>query len=107
MTKPFVKDLATHYFGCSDKALDWLYNYTGIRNKAVMINNGIDVNIFKYDQEHRRDIRKELNLDGFNVLGHVGRFSKVKNHQFFCQYSKHILEFIRNQNYYLSEKGNC
>lgn len=91
VTKPFVKDLATHYFGCSDKALDWLYNYTGIRNKAVMINNGIDVNIFKYDQEHRRDIRKELNLDGFNVLGHVGRFSKVKNHQFLLSIFKAYL----------------
>lgn len=81
-TKPFVKKLATHYFGCSDKALDWLYNYTGVRNKAIMINNGIDIKLFKYNIERRNYIRKELKVGNCDVLGHVGRFSKVKNHQF-------------------------
>lgn len=81
-TKLFVPYLATDYFGCSDKALDWMFNGTGVRSKAKMINNGIDVNLFRYNDEKRHVVRKELGIDGCHVLGHVGRFSTVKNHRF-------------------------
>lgn len=82
ITKPFVKNLATNYLGCSDKALDWLYNGSGVRKQAVMISNGIDVENFKYNEIKRNKIRQSLGLDNMTVIGHVGRFYNVKNQPF-------------------------
>lgn len=81
--KLFVKRLATHYLGCSQKALDWMFCFTGCRSKVIMINNGIDVDKFRYDETKRKAARKELHVDNDTILlGHVGRFAAVKNHGF-------------------------
>lgn len=53
----------------------------GIDNTAV-IRNGIDLKRFQIS-ESRTGIRRELGiLEDAYVVGHVGRFSKVKNHTF-------------------------
>ena len=44
--------------------------------------NKIEIDKFKYNQKERIAIRKILNLEGNFVLGHVGRFSYQKNHEF-------------------------
>ncbi len=81
--KPFVHSWATHYWGCSDKALDWVYKYTGVRSKAVMINNGINCREYVYSERKREEVRNELNIaPGDFVIGHVGRFTEVKNQAF-------------------------
>lgn len=52
-------------------------------DNTVVIRNGIDFNRFKNVAETKEQIRQSLNipLDAF-VVGHVGRFSEVKNHTF-------------------------
>ena len=83
LTKPFVRFLATDYLGCSDKGLDWLYKNTGIRHKAIMINNGIDTNLFRFSPTKRERVRNTLKIgENTIVIGHVGRFFWVKNHKF-------------------------
>lgn len=83
LNKPKVHSWATHYLGCSDKALDWMYNYTGVRSKAVMVNNGIDCQQYIFNMDVRIAIRKEfgIGVDDF-VIGHVGRFIPLKNQGF-------------------------
>ena len=86
---------ATILFGCSDKANEWLYKKN--KDKAIIINNGVDVEKYRYNIETRQKIRKELKIkDNEIVIGHVGRFSKVKNHsflldifKFYCTYNPH------------------
>lgn len=86
LMKCFVKRWATNYLGCSDKALDWLYNGTGVRDKALMIHNGIRVPEFVFDSSRRADIRARLGIaEDETVIGHVGSFIKVKNHAFLLQ----------------------
>lgn len=81
--KSRVRFLATHFFGCSKKSLDWMYKGTGCRNKAVMINNAIDTNVFKYDENKRKVARQSLSIDSNTILiGHVGRFIALKNHSY-------------------------
>lgn len=83
LNKPKVHSWATHYLGCSDKALDWMYKYTGVRSKAIMMNNGIDSEKYVYNEAVRKEIRNELGIgkDDF-VIGHVGRFIPLKNQGF-------------------------
>lgn len=77
-----IGHIATHYFGCSDKALDWMFSWSGVRYKAMMINNGIDMSLFRYDLKTRFEIRSELGFKNEFVIGHVGSFIHVKNHKF-------------------------
>ena len=52
-------------------------------NKRFMIlRNGIEVEKYEFSPEKRDKIRQELGLEGKFVVGHIGRFSKVKNHGF-------------------------
>lgn len=83
LNKPKVHSYATHYLGCSDKALDWMYKYTGIRSKALMVNNGINCEQYAYNKTIRAEVRKEFNIgDDDFVIGHVGRFIPLKNQVF-------------------------
>ena len=61
-------------------------------HKYIIVKNAIDVEKFRYDESERQKIRKELKVEGYTVLGHVGRFFPAKNHIFlinlFNEYSK-------------------
>lgn len=82
-SKLFVRSWCTDYLGCSDKAIDWLYSGTGVRKKALMINNGIQLERYSYSPKIREKVRCEFGLEeNTTVVGHVGSFIKVKNHTF-------------------------
>lgn len=97
LRKPLIKKIATHYLGCSDLANNWMYKYTGVLDKAIMINNGVNTSLFSYNENIRKDVRDKLGVEGKVLFGHVGRFSKVKNHRF----------IIKIFNAYLEKYGNA
>ena len=82
--RPFSKVFATDYFCCSELAGRWLFGNKEYDNGNVyLLNNAIDLDKFKYDEEKRKEKRKELNIeDSTLVIGHVGRFVEQKNHRF-------------------------
>lgn len=67
---------------CSYEAGKSVYN----KSSFEVIHNGIDVNKFKFDNKTRIEIRKKFNiLPNEFVIGHIGRFYPVKNHEFIIQ----------------------
>lgn len=79
-----INKSATDYFACSKEAAKWLFKKKA--EKAIIINNGIKLDDYKYSTEKRKKIRKELKIsDDTLVIGHIGRFSKQKNHQFLIE----------------------
>ena len=48
----------------------------------INVANAIDLKKYSYNFESRNRIRKKLGIQDELVLGHVGRFSEQKNHQF-------------------------
>lgn len=82
LMKPFVHSWATHYLGCSNKAITWLYKGTGVLHQTKMIKNGIDINRFTYNESVRQEVRHNLHVDKCFIVGHVGRFIWIKNHKF-------------------------
>lgn len=76
-----LKKIGYCFAACSDLAAAWMY--PGIpREKVIQINNGIDLNRFRFDADTRREMREELGLSDYFVVGHVGRFSYQKNHEY-------------------------
>ncbi|WP_010678083.1 glycosyltransferase family 1 protein [Bacillus timonensis] len=72
---------ATNFLACSYAAGKWLFSKK--KEAITIINNGIESEKFVFSLKTREKVRKELNIssDCF-LLGHVGRFSKPKNHTF-------------------------
>jgi len=69
------------YVAVSAKAAQFAF---GKRNKNVhIVNNGISTSQHSYNKLERKKIREELGLaDDVICVGHVGRFSALKNHMF-------------------------
>lgn len=87
-----IKRNATVLLACGEDAAKWLYKSQW--KKAIIIKNGINIEKFKFSEEKRKKIRKELGInDEILLIGHVGRFSKVKNQEFLVKIYK---EYERN-----------
>lgn len=78
ITRLFGK-YANIHFACSKAAGNYMY---GSRYSFEVINNGIDVERFKYNEINRHNIRNNLNVNDKHVIIHVGRFHDQKNHSF-------------------------
>lgn len=89
----FFSFVGTHFFACSNAAAIWMYpRFLTKKGKVQVINNGVDINKFKFNETIREAYRKDLNLENAFVVGHVGRFNHQKNHAFlidiFCEIKK-------------------
>lgn len=75
---------ATHYFACSDLAAQWLFPPSVCRRKNYrVLQNGVDLNQFRFNPELRSNLRAKLGIsEDTLLLGHVGRFMPQKNHSF-------------------------
>lgn len=81
--KPYLRKAATDFFACSELAGKWMFGEKIIgQDNFHIINNGIDIEKFKYDESIRNKIRKQYGLENDFVVGHTGRFSEQKNHSF-------------------------
>ena len=76
----------------SQQAGDWLFGYSA---EFDVLPNGVDVSKYAFDEELRAQGRAELSLsDECLVLGHVGAFLPVKNHEFLLE----VAEELSNKN---------
>lgn len=85
----FTKNIEYEKIACGQKAGEWLFG----DKKFVVLNNGMEIDKFRFSQENRKQIRNELNInENTKVLGHVGAMVPVKNHEFlinvFYEYQK-------------------
>ncbi len=76
--------LANQYLACSTDAALWMFPSDVIKNKKyILCKNAIEVSKFNFDESLRLKKRKELFIeDEEHVVGHVGRFTYQKNHEF-------------------------
>ena len=80
---------ANTYIACSKRAAESIYSKK-LKNKVIVLNNGIDVNKYTYNASNRVKIKKELGLDNKTIAGCIGRLSYLKNQQFILQIAKEL-----------------
>ena len=85
-----TKDVDT-LLACSTSAAEYMFPQSKI-GKVEIINNGIDVDKYKLNLAMREKLRNEMNLSEKYVIGHVGRFTREKNHLFLIDLLKEIRE---------------
>lgn len=76
--------IADYLFACSEKAGKWMYGqYVSQKLNYKIVPNGIDLARFEFKLQKRKQIRQYLGIqDNEMVIGHVGRFTAAKNHEF-------------------------
>ncbi|MBW9148506.1 glycosyltransferase family 1 protein [Clostridium sp. CM028] len=77
LLKLFLNNETTIALACSKLAGDWLYN-----KPYTILNNGIQIEKFIFNNSIREEYRKKLGITDNFVLGHIGHFSYQKNHEF-------------------------
>ena len=77
----------------SDLAAEYAFGPKAIRRGEVRyLHNALDLNLFQFSNEKRTSIRKELGINGNSlVVGHVGRFTAQKNHEFLLKVFAELL----------------
>ena len=101
-----IKKKADVWAACSIKAGIFLYGKAFKTSaKSRLIYNGIDCNKFKYSEETRLEIRKELNIHDEIVIGHVGSFNAIKNHPFLIKLFTQLQE-VSSERYKLLLVGD-
>ena len=86
-----IPTYATALFACGKDAGDWMFGGA----PYTVVNNAIDATQYSYCHTRAMEMRKSLHIaeDAF-VIGHVGRFSPVKNHAFLID----VFDQLRREN---------
>lgn len=97
ITKHYLKNRilihSSHKFSCGKVAGEWLF---GKNSDFNLLNNAINASKFKYSESIKLKTKKDLDLNGKFVIGHIGRFNHQKNHVFLLNIFKSILVFKPN-----------
>ncbi len=95
--KSWILKYSTHYVACGLQAGNFLYGDTFFSAKGTVLYNGIVPELFHYDPRIRDEQRKTLQIGSDDlVIGHVGRFTKVKNHSFLIDILASLIEIRPN-----------
>lgn len=109
INRQLLKWGASNYFACSKLAGRWMF---GDKIPFTVIPNAIDCNKFRFNSDVRKELRKSLDIEDKFVIGHVGRFTYQKNHDFLIEifYEIHkinpqavlllIGDVVENKSYY-------
>ena len=81
-----VHKYATVRLACSGSAGKWMFG----KDSFSVLKNGLKIENFLYNEENRQSLRKELKLEGNIVVGHVGRLTSAKNHEYLFEIFKEI-----------------
>ena len=85
--RPILNSFATVKLAPSRVAAEFMF---GKASDVVILNNGIDLNYYKYLPAGRLDVRKQFGLADKLVIGHIGRFHPQKNHRFLLEVFREI-----------------
>lgn len=102
MRKLILKN-ATVRCSCGVDAGKWMYG----DESFIVIPNGIDTELFAYDETKRNTIRKQYGIaDDVFLIGHSGTISKLKNQAFLIQLLPEIRKIKSNAELMLIGTGS-
>lgn len=106
--KKLINFNSTQKLGCSKEACDYLFGKKcWDDNRVKIIKNAIDLKPFERAAlKSKEHIRKGLSLPtDVPIIGHVGRFNKVKNHTFIIEVFDKLRQQIPNAHLVLVGDG--
>lgn len=92
LSKVLINLLSTDCLACGEAAGNFLYYKF---RKFIIINNGINIEKYKFDDSLRKQIRNKLGISNDSlVIGNIGRLNFQKNQKFLIDiFEKIIIDF--------------
>ena len=88
-----IKMTATDFFACSKDAGKVAFGNRIVESgKLYIVNNAICIERFFFSFDNRNKKRQEFGLEDVFVVGHTGRFSPAKNHEFLLKIFQEVLK---------------
>ncbi len=88
---PFSKHFSDLKIAPSTESAEFMFGKGCINEgRALILHNAIDLDVYKYDEKKRAEIRKQFGITEKYVIGTIGRFNKQKNHSFLLNVFKYI-----------------
>lgn len=97
-----IPKYADKLFACGDEAGRWMFN----TDNFEVLNNAIDTDLYIYNEEKASKVKKEFGIENKFVIGHVGRFSTQKNHEFLIDVFNEVQKIKENSVLVLVGDGN-
>ncbi|WP_214744402.1 glycosyltransferase family 1 protein [Exiguobacterium sp. s189] len=92
-----VNSITDIKLACSESAAQFMFGRKALENKLThILPNAIESDRYKYNPFIRNDVRKELGIDEQLVIGHVGSFLSVKNHDFLIDVFLEVKKIKKN-----------
>ena len=86
LLRPLFNRIVNIKIAPSKLAGEFTFGKKSVENgEVIFLNNAIDLNIFRYDSNHKKKLMEEFNIEKKTVYGHIGRFSNQKNHKFLIE----------------------
>ena len=101
MAQKSIGKVANQYYACGKLAGDFMFH----DSQYSVIHNAINLDDFVYNESERIKTRKQLGLEDKFVIGHVGRFCRVKNQLFVLDIFTELLKIKNNSVLLLIGKG--
>lgn len=106
--RPIANKIIDVKIAPSKEAAVFMFGKKNVRKDNVSIlNNSLDLDVYRFRPEKRDCIRQELGVEEKLVIGHIGRFNKQKNHNFLIKIFKEILKKHKNSTLLLLGSGEC
>lgn len=86
--KPLIYWLGNTRIACSKNVGDKMFG----NHSFVVLNNGRSIELFSFNKEIREKMREKYQLKNNIVIGHVGSFLEVKNHEYIISVFREILK---------------
>lgn len=97
-----VVKYATNLIACSEKAGNYVFG----NNKYEIINNGIDIEKFKFNEIKRKEIRKKFNIkDNETAYVNIGRLIELKNQKYLLNIFEEIYKQDKLSKLFIIGKG--
>lgn len=92
--RPFLNTITDVKIAPSRLAAEFTFGKVEVEaGKVKFIHNGVDLHVYKYDEDNRRKIRREFGIaDEQLVVGHIGRLNQQKNHKFLIEVFDEVLK---------------
>ncbi|MCI9452329.1 MAG: glycosyltransferase family 1 protein [Dorea sp.] len=87
-----IRNVVNIRLACSEAAGNWMFG----KDKFYIVENGINISQFKFNQDVRMLYRNRLGIRDKFVIGNVARFLPSKNHFFLLKIFREILEQMEN-----------
>lgn len=92
-----IRYQADYLAACSQIAGEWLFGRNATKKQNyILIKNAIDTSRYNVSMEIRNQYINDLNVEGKDIFGHVGRLSEPKNHEFLLDVFGKIREKNKN-----------